>query len=306
METETTQFFVPRNILFAVICVLALILNWAAMRNLLSLSLQVDQYSHTIVIPLLTAALIFNERKKIFKDVHYSFGVGVGIIIAAVVIGVFFGASVPGGGQTGAFALRIMAVVLMWIGAFILCFGGTAFRAGEFALLFLLLTIPIPNILLGKVIYFVRSGSGAVASFAFALFGVPVFRQGFRFMLSDVTIRIATECSGIHSTMALLIVSLIAGHWFLRSKLKRTLLVLIALPVVCFSNGVRITTLTLLSIYVNKGFLYGRLHHEGGFLFFGLALVIMWGVLRLMGFRLRPPQRKSTHPATPSVLPAGK
>lgn len=306
METETTRFFVPRNILFAVICTVALILNWAAMRNLLSLSLNVDEYSHTIVIPLLTAALIFNERKKIFKDVHYSFGVGIGMIIAAVTVGVLFGASVPGAGQNGTFALRIMSLVLVWMGAFILCYGGKAFRAGEFALLFLLLTIPIPNVLLGKVIYFVRSGSGAVASFAFALFGVPVFRQGFKFMLSDVTIRIATECSGIHSTMALLIVSLIAGHWFLRSKLKRTLLVLIALPVVCFSNGVRITTLTLLSIYVNKGFLYGRLHHEGGFIFFALALVIMWGVLHLMGFRLRPPRRKTRHSVSPSILPAGK
>lgn len=90
--------------------------------------------------------------------------------------------------------------------------------------------------------------------------------------------------------MALLIVTLLAGRLFLRSKLKRALLVLIALPVVCVTNSIRISALTMLAIYVNKSFLYGRLHHEGGFLFLGLALAIMAGVLYLMGLRRKKPE----------------
>ncbi|MGA9484184.1 MAG: archaeosortase/exosortase family protein, partial [Candidatus Acidiferrales bacterium] len=50
-------------------------------------------------------------------------------------------------------------------------------------------------------------------------------------------------------------------------------------PVAILKNGIRITTLTLLSIYVDPGFLTGNLHHEGGFVFFFLALAILFPAL---------------------------
>jgi exosortase/archaeosortase family protein len=49
-------------------------------------------------------------------------------------------------------------------------------------------------------------------------------------------------------------------------------------------NGVRIATLTLLANYVNPQFLFGRLHRQGGFVFFllGLALLlpVFWWLKR--------------------------
>jgi exosortase/archaeosortase family protein len=47
-------------------------------------------------------------------------------------------------------------------------------------------------------------------------------------------------------------------------------------------NGIRITTLTLLSVYVDPGFLYGRLHRQGGFVFFLIALLILLPVFLWM------------------------
>jgi exosortase/archaeosortase family protein len=47
-------------------------------------------------------------------------------------------------------------------------------------------------------------------------------------------------------------------------------------------NGVRIVTLTLLASYVDPGFLYGRLHHEGGVVFFLLGLALLAPVLWLL------------------------
>ena len=37
--------------------------------------------------------------------------------------------------------------------------------------------------------------------------------------------------------------------------------------------------MTLLSLYVDPGFLVGRLHHQGGIVFFLLALFLLWPVL---------------------------
>ena len=57
------------------------------------------------------------------------------------------------------------------------------------------------------------------------------------------------------------------------------LLVLLSFPLSVIKNGIRIAALTLLSIYVDPGFLTGRLHHEGGFVFFLVAMLILWPVL---------------------------
>ena len=79
--------------------------------------------------------------------------------------------------------------------------------------------------------------------------------------------------------IALLITTLLAGHLFLRSGWGKAALMLAALPLLVVKNGIRIVTLSLLSIYVDPSFLTGRLHQEGGIVFFLLALVILSPVL---------------------------
>jgi exosortase/archaeosortase family protein len=47
-------------------------------------------------------------------------------------------------------------------------------------------------------------------------------------------------------------------------------------------NGIRIATLTILAQYVDSGFLYGRLHHEGGVVFFLIGLALLLPVFLLL------------------------
>lgn len=46
------------------------------------------------------------------------------------------------------------------------------------------------------------------------------------------------------------------------------------IPLAIFKNAVRIVTLSSLGVYVDRSFLYGKLHHEGGLLFAIIALAI--------------------------------
>ena len=151
-----------------------------------------------------------------------------------------------------------------------------------FPLLFLFLMAPIPDVLLNRVIVWLQQGSAEVSYAVFQLVGVPVFRTGFVFALPGVTIEIARECSGIRSSLALLITSLLAGHLFLRSAWTKAVFTLAAIPLLIVKNGIRIVTLSLLSIYVDPSFLTGNLHHQGGILFFLLALVILLPLLWLL------------------------
>ncbi len=146
--------------------------------------------------------------------------------------------------------------------------------------------------LLGWTIYFSQCGSTSVAYFLFRALGVPVLRQGFLLTVPGVTIEVAKECSGIRSSMALFITCVVAAHVFLRTPWKKLLFVLLAFPLALLKNGVRIVTLTLLSIYVDPSFLTGRLHQQGGFIFFLLALAILAPVLKLL-------EKSEHHPSPP-------
>src|SRR4029077_20888022 len=102
----------------------------------------------------------------------------------------------------------------------------------------------------------------------FNLFGVQVQRQDLVFLSPGVAIRVAEECRGIRSALALLITTVLAGHFFLKSKVRALILCALALPIAIIKNGMRIATRSLLAVYVNPGYLYGNLHHYAGIPFF--------------------------------------
>jgi exosortase len=158
---------------------------------------------------------------------------------------------------------------------FIICYGRRSFRAAIFPLLFLLLMIPIPPVLLDKTVLALQKGSAVVTYTLFKLLGVPVFWQQFKFSLPGVEIEIAEECSGIRSSLALFITSVLAGHVFLQSNWRKAIFSFLSIPVVIFKNAVRIVTISCLGVYVDPGFLHGRLHRYGGLPFSLVSLAIL-------------------------------
>ncbi|MFV2082609.1 MAG: archaeosortase/exosortase family protein, partial [bacterium] len=87
-------------------------------------------------------------------------------------------------------------------------------------------------------------------------------------------------CSGIRSSIGLLITVLIASHLFLKRFFTKALLVTTIIPFVLIKNGIRITTLTLLAVYVDKSYLTDSfLHKSGGVVFFAIALLLMFPIL---------------------------
>src|SRR5262249_4337133 len=125
-------------------------------------------------------------------------------------------------------------------------------------------------------VYWLQWGSALIAEVLFNLSGAPVLREGFIFRLPKMSIEVAQECSGIRSSLALLILAVLLAHFSFRPMWKKLVFVVAGLLMMLIKNGVRIATLTLLANYVNPDFLYGKLHRQGGIVFFliGLALLL--------------------------------
>ena len=270
---------VTRIVGFATVVVSTVVIFWTPLSTLIRFSFQEEHYSHIILVPAVTAVLLLYERRTVFAQVETSWKAGIGLLAAGALVG-WWGLAYAGSpSENDRLFITTSSLVLMWIGGFMVCFGWSAVRAGLFPVLFLVLMVPLPDPLLNAVVFSLQTGSAEVSHALFQLIGVPVFRTGFELALPGLTIEVAKECSGIRSSLALLFTSLLAGHLLLRSAGRKTALALITVPLLMIKNGIRIVTLSTLAIYADPSFLTGKLHSEGGFVFFLLALAVLAPVL---------------------------
>jgi exosortase len=270
-------------------------ISWRSLNSLLNYSLGNDDASHILLIPFISAWLLFLERRQIFSQLSSDIALSLPLALLGLLSIMW---SSPA--RLGSHSLAALGLVLLWIAGFALAFGWEAAKTARFPLLFLFLFIPLPEALLSKVIYFLQRGSTEITAVFFSLTPVPVLRDGFVFHLPRFSIEVARECSGIRSSIALLVLAILAGHFLLRSFWKQTVFVLAGIVVMIIKNGIRIVTLTLLANYVDPGFLYGNLHREGGVVFFMIGLLLLVPVMWL----LQRGESKNNSPAKKVVVEA--
>jgi exosortase len=81
----------------------------------------------------------------------------------------------------------------------------------------------------------------------FGLFGVPVQRDGFILhFANNVSVEVTRECSGIRSTMAMLLLSVMAWYFYLKTTWRQVLFIAVAVVLTVAKNAARIVTLALL------------------------------------------------------------
>jgi len=257
---------------------------WGPLSTVINLSLrygEYEHYSHIVIIPVISVFLVYVRRDTIFADAERGVRLGSVVMIAAIVA-----SSLPRIlrlDDATAWTVAMVSMVLVVVGAFVLCYGMSAFKKAAFPLLFLLFMAPLPPMLLHSIVGFLQRASAEASALIFQLIGVPVFRQGFVFTLPGLTIEIAEECSGIRSSIALFIVGLVAAHLYLRSTWTKIAVAVLAVPVAIAKNAVRIVVLSLLGIYVDPGFVGpGLLHRNSGIPVFAMAFASLGAIIWLL------------------------
>jgi exosortase len=267
-----------RTVILAAYTLCLAVVNLQTLRQLVATAQSDSSASHVIAVPLVSLTLIVLDRGRVFSTVTTAKLAGLAVMLCGA------GLSLAGFARdgSGALALQVAGLVICWIAGFVLIYGVPAARRAAFALAFLLFTIPPPPMVVDAATQVLKAGSSETVAGLFNLVGTPHYREGHVFALPGLTIEIGDECSGIRSSTALLLTSLVAGHLFLRRGWARAALLMAVLPVAILKNGIRIVSLSLLSLHVDPSFLTGQLHHEGGIVFFLLALGLFMPILFLL------------------------
>ncbi len=276
-------------LVFSILGAISLVIWWVPLTSCFALALRDDQYTHLLLILPISAALIIMD----WKSPERSSGLGVnlgsvslasGLLVVAASVTFYVRwrlATLPSDERL---SLNMLALVVWWIAAFLLCFGPGAFRRALFPLCFLFWMVPLPNFLMNLVVSLLQQGSAAAAHFLFAVAGVPVEQEGLVMSIPGLTLEVARECSSIRSSSMLLVTTMVLAQLLLRSPWRKALVIAVAVPLSVAKNGLRIFVIAMLATRVDPSFLEGRLHREGGIIFFLIALgaifLMLWMVRR--------------------------
>ena len=292
---NASKEFAPRHACFLVLGLASAIVYWNALSALVVLILSDERYTYIAAVPFISLVIICFERRRIFTIAQPCPMAGALLILIGSVIFVAASTQTP---SSAGLSFSVLAVVLTWMGAFVCCYGARPFRDAAFPLLFLLWIVPLPIVLMDRVITVLQARSADVSYVLFRLVGVPVLKHDLGLSLPGVDIEIAPQCSGIRSAFSLFISGLVTTHLLLSSPGKKLWLMVCIVPALILKNAIRIVSISLLGIYLDRRFLFGNLHRYGGipFSLVGVAILaplvwLLWRSERSRGCSATNPQR---------------
>jgi exosortase len=266
---------------FSVLGAISVVLWWNPLQWSFSLALSDERYTHLLLIIPISAALIFLDWKSPASADRSGVSIGSVLLAAAVAMNLLARWKLSPPVDT-TLSLNMSAFVLWWIAAFLFCFGTRAFRRSLFPLCFSFWLVPLPEFILDTVIRLLQQGSAKAAYLLFVAARVPVEQSGLLLHIPDLILAVAPECSSIRSSLMLVVTTMVLAQLLLRSPWRKAFVVAVAIPLSVAKNGLRIFTIGMLGTRVDPSYLTGRLHRQGGIIFFLIAVAATFLLLRVV------------------------
>lgn len=257
--------------------------------QLLVFAVRSDLFSYILLIPFISAYLVWLKKKTLPSGTEpaWLWAALLGLCGTAVMLTYWLTAPALWQAEANYLAANIFACLLFFGSVSCLFLGKQVVRAIMFPVGFLVFMVPFPVFLTDGIETFLQHGSATVAGWMFQLSGTPLFKDGLVFHLPGFNLKVAPECSGIHSSVVLFITSLLAGYLFLRNPWKRAALAFAVIPLALLRNGFRVFVIGQLCVRISPDMINSPIHRHGGPLFFLLSLIPFF----LLLFYLRKSER---------------
>jgi exosortase C (VPDSG-CTERM-specific) len=245
--------------------------------KLVSFAWHSELFSYILLIPFISGYLIWSMRKTLNFEVLRPCWPGAAIGLAAggaIIAGYWFSRQEGWQPETQDYlSIMTLALLCCFWGVCLAVMGSKMLGQIFFPLAFLAFAVPLPTLWLDNIDTFFQYATAAAAAGLLHVAREPVVRDGLTLQLTGMPIRVAPECSGIHSTMVLVMTSFLAGYLFLRRSWTRAVLVLAMIPLAILRNGFRVSVIGWLCVHISPEMINSPIHRKGGPIFFALSLI---------------------------------
>jgi exosortase len=272
MTRSRTSFLAAGVVLAA-----ALLLYWPILVKLVHDWATDDNYSHGFFILPLAGYFVWERRSRLAATPIRPALSGLIIIAAGLAILLV--------GRLGAdlFLPRVSLLAVL-AGAIVYLAGWRVVGVLAFPLAFLLLMIPLPAIVFNQVAFPLQLLASTVGASVVSALGIPVLREGNLIVLARTTLEVAEACSGIRSLVSLLTLGIVYGYFTDSRASVRTMIALSTIPIAIVANAARVTGTGIAAHYYGDRVAHGFLHSFSGWVVFGVALVLVLIVARVIHY----------------------
>lgn len=234
-----------------------------------------DDYSYCYLVPLLTAYVLHDSRKRWQGEAVRMRPAGLGLLLLAALAFV--------AGRAG--SLETLVFFSLWAGiagCAALLRGFSFVRRTWFAWLLLLFAIPFPVFVTRTLSLELRVLSSSIAVDLLQAFSVPAYREGNVIDLGVAQLQVIDACSGLRFLLPTIIMALLIGYQGHRRLWAWAALLGLAPVIAVLSNSLRIAATGALVRHVSPELAEGASHDLAGWLVFVVSIALLLGASRLL------------------------
>jgi exosortase len=225
-------------------------------------------YEHAKLVPLVVIGLLWYERRKISDALEE--GSNWGWLFIGIGLGLFWI-----GARTVQARFALTAVPVILFGIVLYLFGKRVARLALFPIAFLFFMVPLNFVTQATVrLQFLET---AIASAVCNAIGIHVQTVGTMVNSADNSFAFQVDegCSGIHSLMAIAMLSAIYGHFVFKHLWKKLLIFAAALLFAVIGNAGRLVSIFAAAKFFGQDLAGGPYHAISGYLSFPFAMIAM-------------------------------
>jgi exosortase len=227
-----------------------------------------EEYSHGFIVPIIAGVLVWLNKdalRQVPVRPAYAGLLVMGLSLAIYAVGIV---------GVDLFLQRV-SMVSMIAGALLYVAGWRVLWCLAFPLAYLLLMIPLPQVVFNPVAFRLQLLAAQVATDTLQLLDVPVYREGNIIHLAQVSLDVERACSGIRSLISLLAIGIPLAYVIEQKTWTRALIMVMVVPIAIAANVARVTVTGILAHYVSIETALGVFHTVGGFAVFMLGATLL-------------------------------
>ena len=178
----------------------------------------------------------------------------------------------------GTMMVQIISVVPVILGIILLLAGFSWFKVFLLPVSYLIFLTGFIERLLGDVAIYLQQTTAWISAQLFKFIGFSVFHESTLIMLPHISLEVAYECSGISHIVSLLALAVPLAIITLKSTPRKIILVLSALFIGIFANGLRVFLIGAYTLYYPGVEIHGPSEtlYVSSVFFFGLVLLVIF------------------------------
>jgi exosortase D (VPLPA-CTERM-specific) len=233
------------------------------------------EFSHGILIPLVSLYIAWDRRNAIIGCVGGGSLVGVPLILLALLLLLV-------GEVSALFALKQISLVILLLGLAYAWLGAPAARLLSAPILILLFAIPPPYFLEAVLTARLQLVSSELGVVFIRWLGMPVFLSGNVIDLGNVQLEVVEACSGLRFLYPLMSIGFIVAYFYRAHLAKRVIVFLSTVPITVLMNSLRIALTAALVERYGQVVVEGTVHDAEGWLTFGGCLLLLFAEILLL------------------------